>query len=155
MLKKTIAYEDYDGNPRTETLYFNLNSSELVKLMYSKGGKFEDYVESIIEAKDVETLYDLFVKIVDMSYGKKSMDGRQFMKSPEILADFKSTLAYDKLIMQLATDDKAAADFVNGILPPKTVEQAKDEVSKNPNLIAVPGASSSEVANSVLQNLTD
>ena len=146
---------DYDGNSRTETLYFNLNSSELVKLMYSKGGKFEDYVKSIVEAKDVETLYDLFVKIVDMAYGKKSMDGRQFTKSPEILADFKSTLAYDKFIMQLVTDDKAAADFVKGILPPNIVEQAKEEASKNPNLISMPGAISSEVASSVLQNLTD
>ena len=155
MLKKTITYEDYDGNSRTETLYFNLNSSELVKLMYSKGGKFEDYVKSIVEAKDVETLYDLFVKIVDMAYGKKSMDGRQFTKSPEILADFKSTLAYDKFIMQLVTDDKASADFVKGILPPNIVEQAKEEASKNPNLISMPGTISSEVASSVLQNLTD
>ena len=30
MLKKTIAYTDYDGNERTEDFYFNLSKAEIM-----------------------------------------------------------------------------------------------------------------------------
>ena len=31
MLAKTITYNDYDNNERTETLYFNMNKMELTE----------------------------------------------------------------------------------------------------------------------------
>ena len=58
------------------------------------------------------------------SYGVKSPDGRSFIKSKEVLDNFKYTPAYEKLFMSLATDDKAAAEFVNGVFPKEAVEEA-------------------------------
>ena len=34
MLKKTITYEDFDGNQRTEDFYFNLKSIANYKCFY-------------------------------------------------------------------------------------------------------------------------
>lgn len=31
MLKKTITYNDYNGNERTEDLYFNLSQAEVME----------------------------------------------------------------------------------------------------------------------------
>lgn len=52
------------------------------------------------------------------------------MKSPEISRSFAETEAYSVLFMELATDAKAAAEFVNGLLPADIREQAKIEADK-------------------------
>jgi hypothetical protein len=59
-----------------------------------------------------------------MSYGKKSDDGRRFIKSPELSKEFTETEAFSELFMELAGDADAAAAFVNGIVPsvPGTAE---------------------------------
>lgn len=117
MIKKTVSYVDYDGHDRVENFYFNLTQTELTDLSVKHSGGLNDYIQSIIDAKDVKELYSLFKEIIDMSYGKKSEDGRRFMKSQEILDDFKQTLAYDKLVVSLANDEEEAAAFIQGVIP--------------------------------------
>lgn len=117
MIKKVVSYVDYDGNARVENFYFNLTQTELTDLSVKHSGGLNDYIQSIIDAKDVKELYSLFKEIIDMSYGKKSEDGRRFMKSQEILDDFKQTLAYDKLVVSLANDEEEAAAFIQGVIP--------------------------------------
>lgn len=117
MIKKVVSYVDYDGNARVENFYFNLTQTELTDLSVKHSGGLNDYIQSIIDAKDVKELYSLFKEIIDMSYGKKSEDGRRFMKSQEILDDFKQTLGYDKLVVSLANDEEEAAAFIKGVIP--------------------------------------
>ena len=155
MLKKTITYTDYDGVTRTEDFYFNLSKAELVKLTMRKNGTFEDYIRSIIAAKNVTALYTLFSDIIDMSYGKKSDDGRRFMKSPAILADFKETPAYDNLIMELATDDKASSKFIQAVMPKDLVSQARQEIKKNPNIINEAAGNDSSFSPTILNVLDE
>ena len=59
----------------------------------------------------------IFKDIILMSYGEKSFDGKRFVKRDEIRDGFAQTEAYSNLFMELITDDKAAAEFINGILP--------------------------------------
>jgi hypothetical protein len=54
---------------------------------------------------------------------QKSPDGKRFIKNDEMREEFQQTAAYSALFMELATDDKAAADFVNGIIPKDMAEQ--------------------------------
>lgn len=117
MIKKTITYTDYDDNERKEEFYFNLNKSEIIRMeMTTKGGLVES-IKRAVNAKDVETLYRLFEDLVQKSYGVKTADGRSFVKKQEYLDDFMFTEAYSELIGELVTNSKAAADFVNGIIP--------------------------------------
>lgn len=117
MIKKTIKYVDYNGNEREEDFYFNLSKAELVEMRFSKQGGLEEYIKKIIDANDQNELIQLFKDLVLKAYGKKSDDGRRFIKSEEIREDFVQTEAYSNLFMDLATNADAASEFVNGIVP--------------------------------------
>lgn len=117
MLKKTITYTDYNGNERTETFYFNLTQAEVVEMEMSTNGGMAEMVQRVVDAKDKPALIKIFKDLVLKAYGEKSLDGKRFVKSEEISTAFSQTEAYSQFFMELATDDKAAADFVNGIIP--------------------------------------
>jgi hypothetical protein len=117
MIKKTVTYTDFNGVKRTEDFYFNLTEAELTELEYGVEGGFRALMEKIIAEHDQARLIEYFKKVVLMSYGEKSADGRRFVKSEEIRNGFAPTEAYSKIFMELATDADAASAFVNGILP--------------------------------------
>ena len=117
MLKKTITYTDYNGIERTEDFYFNLTKAEVANMELGMTGGFSELVKKIVEAKDVPQLIEIFKDIIRKSYGVKSLDGRRFIKNENVWLEFAETEAYSQLYMELATDDKKAADFINGVLP--------------------------------------
>lgn len=119
MYIKTINYTDYNGNTRTEDHYFNLTEAETLEMEMSTNGGFSERIKRIIAAQDTATLITIFKDLIKKSYGRKSLDGRKFEKSEEIFNEFKDTEAYSILFMELATDAKAATEFVNGIAPKK------------------------------------
>lgn len=117
MLKKTVTYVDYNGVERTEDFYFNLTKAEVAEMELSVQGGFSKMLEEIVASKDNVQIVNLFKQMVLKSYGEKSPDGRRFIKSDEIAQAFAQTEAYSEIFMELALDEKKAADFVNGILP--------------------------------------
>ena len=117
MLKKRITYTDYNGNERTEDFYFNLSKAEIIEMQSSVNGGLSEMLKRIIDAKDTPTLVKVFKDLILRAYGEKSEDGRRLMKSKEISDAFAQTEAYSILFTELATDDKAAAAFANGIIP--------------------------------------
>lgn len=117
MLKKTITYTDFDGKERTEDHYFNLTKAEIMDMELSIPGGMTSLIEKISQTEDTPALIELFKKILERSYGKKSADGRRFIKSKEIFDEFASTEAYSEMFMELCTDADAAAAFVAGVLP--------------------------------------
>lgn len=117
MLKKTIKYTDYNDTERTEDHYFNLTKSEIMKMEMSTTGGMAEMINRIVAAEDAPAIIAVFEDLIARSYGVKTVDGKGFDKNPKHFEAFKQTLAYDELFMELATDDKAAAAFVNGIIP--------------------------------------
>lgn len=117
MLKKTITYTDYNGVDRTEDFYFNLSKAELMDMEAGTPGGYAAMLQSIVDAKDVPALIKIFKELIKKAYGIKSPDGRRFIKSEEISNEFAQTEAYVNLYMEMVTDDKAAAEFTNGIIP--------------------------------------
>lgn len=131
MLVKNITYTDYNGNERTEKFYFNLSKAELIEMEYSATGGLAQTIEKIVEAQDGPQIMALFKELILKAYGEKSADGKRFVKSKELSEAFSQTEAYVKLFMELATDAKAASDFVNGLIP-DDVEIPKDNVVNLP-----------------------
>lgn len=125
MIKKTITYTDYNGVERTEEAFFNLNEAEVTELELGVTGGWSEMAKKIIETKDLPSLIKIFKELLFKSYGVKSPDGRRFIKSQELSIEFSQTEAYSKLFMELATDDVAAAEFCNQVLPTKIQEAAK------------------------------
>lgn len=117
MFKKTVTYTDYDGVERTESFYFNLSEAEIVEMELGTEGGWRERMQRIIDSKDAPTIMREFKKLIMLSYGIKSDDGRRFIKSDDISREFIQTEAYNQIFMELVTDAKAAADFANGIAP--------------------------------------
>lgn len=127
MYQKEITYTDFRGNKRTETFFFNLTKAELTNMYNSVSGGLQQKLEEIISKKDIPKIMENFELILDKSYGVISPDGRRFMKTPEILQEFKETQAYSEFYMTLITDEAEAAAFVNGILPKELREASEDK----------------------------
>lgn len=125
MLKKSITYTDYNGVERTEDFYFNLTKAEIMEMEMSTIGGFAEMIQRVIDAQDAPTIIKIFKDLVLRAYGEKSVDGKRFVKSDEIATAFSQTEAYSQLFMELATDSKAAAAFVNGIIPSDLAEKAQ------------------------------
>lgn len=117
MLKKTVTYVDYNGVERTEDFYFNLSKAEVTEMELSVEGGFSKMLEEIVKSNDNARILELFKEMVLKAYGEKSADGRRFVKSKELSEAFSQTEAYSEIFMELALDEKAAAAFVNGIMP--------------------------------------
>lgn len=125
MLKKTIEYVDYNGVTRKEDFYFNLTKAEIMEMELSTAGGLAEMIQNVVAAQDAPAIVKIFKELILRAYGKKSADGKRFMKSQEISDEFAQTEAYSILFTELATDDKAAAAFINGIVPqqPNNVPQ--------------------------------
>ena len=117
MLKKTVTYEDYNGNEVTEDLYFNLTKSELISMELGKEGGLSEYYNKIVSSRDVPQMIQVFTDLIKASYGVKSPDGKRFIKNEEVYTDFKESPAYDEIFSELITDAEKAAEFFNGIIP--------------------------------------
>lgn len=132
MYKKTITYVDYDENERTEDFYFNLTQAEVMEMELSTSGGMAEMIKGIVAAQDVPEIIKIFKRLILESYGKKSPDGKRFIKSDELTDEFKQTEAYSKLFMELAQDADAAAEFVNNVIAvnKKTAESANLAVKK-------------------------
>lgn len=133
MYKKTITYTDYNGVERTEDFYFNLNTAELTKLELGVKGGFTEMVQRISSTQDGPAIIKCFEDLIQKSYGVKTLDGRGFRKRPEDLEDFMSTEAYSILFMELATNDAAGAEFINGVIPADLAKQVEAEKAKANN----------------------
>ena len=127
MLKLTRTYQDYNGVSRTEDFYFNLTQAEITEMEVSVDGGLVEMINRIVAAQDGKQIIALFKDIILRADGEKSPDGRRFIKNQEIRDAFAQTEAYSDLFMELATDSKAAANFVNGIIPAQKSEKAPNQ----------------------------
>lgn len=127
MLKKTITYTDYNGVERKEDHWFNLSKAELMEMEMGTTGGFAEMVQRIVDAQDAPSIIKIFKDLILKAYGQKSADGKRFIKSEELSKEFSETEAYSELFMELATDDKAAAAFINGIIPADMAKQLEKQ----------------------------
>ena len=126
MLKKTISYEDFNGNKFTEDFYFNLTKAEIAEMELEVPGGLTATLEKITKAQDTPTLIKIFKDLILRSYGVKSADGKRFIKNPTMREEFEQHAAYSVLFMELATNAEAASEFVNGIVPSDVAGKMKE-----------------------------
>lgn len=130
MIKKTVSYPDFDGNTRTEDLYFNLTKFEATEFALDLPDEITEEVKkdhidpnnteavaNILSKLGGKGIIEFIKKLVLKSYGIKSEDGRRFEKSEKLSEEFSQTMAFDTLMMELLTDDEEASRFINGVIP--------------------------------------
>lgn len=148
MLKKTITYTDFDGNTRTEDAYFNMTRTELIAFSFDMPNAITESVgdpnnvdieaasTKMAEKLGAAGIYNFVTDLVYKAYGKKSEDGRRFIKTENgkpLAEEFTQTLAYDEFIIDLFSDDKKASEFINAIVPANMANQIPSNVTKLSN----------------------
>lgn len=124
MLAKTIAFQDLDGNPITETFYFNLSKPEIAKLEFSRDdGQLSDYLKHISQSTNAAEILGTFEMFIRVSIGQRSDDGRRFIKSDEIAESFIQSDAYSELFMELVSNPEQMAEFFKSIFPADMAEK--------------------------------
>ena len=134
MVVEKIKYTDFNGLEREEEFMFNLTEAEITEMELTTDGGLSDSIKKIIAAQDTPQIIKVFKMLLLKSYGEKSADGRRFVKSDKLSEEFAQTNAYSQLFMKLATDDKAAVAFINGIMPDSMQEKSS---GNNPGLTSV------------------
>lgn len=134
MVVKKIKYTDFNGVEREEEFMFNLTEAEITEMELTTDGGLSDSIKKIISAQDTPEIIKTFKMLLLKSYGEKSADGRRFIKSEELTEAFTQTNAYSQLFMELATDDKAAIAFINGIIPESMRERVAEDGSNASDL---------------------
>lgn len=117
MYKEIITYTDYDGQERTETVYFNLTKAEVAELQMSKKGGIDKYIQKLIDEQDIPEMSKFFKDFIFHAYGVKSEDGRRFIKSDELSTEFSQTEAYSEIVYHLLSDEDYMNKVMNAILP--------------------------------------
>lgn len=119
MLKKTIKYKDLEGNDVEDDFYFNLNKAEILELEVKRKGGLEAYMQELIDAEDGGQIISVFKEVIEMSIGKRSADGKKFIKNQELRDEFFQSDAYSSLLMEFLTEpsEQMGAAFMRGIVP--------------------------------------
>lgn len=132
MLKKEMTYKNYDGTEDiTETFYFNLSKPDLLELEVSYKDGIEGTLKDFLAKDDKAGLLAFFKKVILLSHGVKSEDGKRFNnKDEKATEEFTQTNAYSDLYMELLNNSDAAAAFVSGIVPSDLAEAMKEETVK-------------------------
>ena len=134
MYKKVIKYEDFEGNQKEKTCYFNLSKAELYEKHLASAGKLKDRLQKIYDEQDSEKMVDVFKDFIYLSYGERGEDGDSFVKvknGHRLAEDFVQTAAYSELFMELSTNPQAARDFVMGVVPKEFVPDGGIPVPTN------------------------
>ena len=159
MLKKTIKYTDFNGEPRMEDFYFNLTKAEVGEMELKTKGGLVAHLKSVVATEDGETIVNKFKEIILMAYGVKSDDGRRFIKNDQLREEFTQTNAYSELFMELATDVNAAGEFINGIVPQDMAEATTTpgvpQDHKPKNLPVASGNEQAEVAKTNAEGMAE
>lgn len=132
MLEKKIEFTDYNGEKREGVYYFNLNKAETIKWMTTTGEYTLDKVLlRLSEERNGKKIMEVFEDLLHRSYGKKSLDGIRFEKNEENWLAFYESEAYSNLFVELVTDAKKAAAFVNAIIPSDIAKEISETLIKN------------------------
>lgn len=119
MYKKTVTYEDYNGVTHTEDFYFNLNKVELAELEFSvgPGESLSGSIESTLKANDYGTIISTIKKMLLMSYGEKSSDGKRFIKNDKLREDFEQSPAFETIFWEFGMNGESFAEFIAAVIP--------------------------------------
>lgn len=125
MIKKTITYEDFNGEKQTEDFYFHLTKSELLELELGFDGGLSAYLSKLTAETNPGAILTQFKKIVEVAYGTRSLDGKRFTKDAKETDAFMHGPAFDVFFMELVQSESAVVEFIMGIVPKDLLDSAE------------------------------
>lgn len=134
MLIKPITFMTYDKPPKevTKEYCFHLSKREIIRYAAKHPGGIKGMILAMAGEQDEDKILQTMEDVVLMSYGERADDGEGFDKSPELVAKFKKSAAYDALFdefMEANSTAAAMADFLNAIFPPDMVKASEEALA--------------------------
>ena len=129
MFKTDLTYKDFLGNDVTETLRFNISEDEMLDLVREDARFDGGYLSMVIEQKNYAQMMDIVRKLIVISYGELSSDGRTFRKTDERALDFLQSAAYGAFRDKLLEEDGFFEAFLIGIFPSKFSTMIKERLA--------------------------
>lgn len=131
-------YIDYNGNEREEEFLFHMSKADVIKWLTvdDLNSNLTDIILKLAKGGKGKSIMEEMEKLMKLSYGEKSADGRRFDKTEEIWQNFKSTEAFSEIFTELVTDGKKSAEFVNGIMPKELTDGIEQVLKENPDAIS-------------------
>lgn len=138
MIKKTVQYKDYNGDPHTDDLYFHLTVNQITDNL-DLSDQLEAAQEMLAGEKrelvtaEKQQMLNLVKRFIRLSYGVRSEDGAKFrdgVRFPELWDDFVDSAAYDAFLWALFLHPEQAVSFMNDIMPAEAIAKAKEEIAK-------------------------
>lgn len=140
MFKTEVSYENFDGKKVVETLRFNLSETEMLDLTKADPTFTQENLERIMKAEDAREMFDVIRKLIAVSYGVMSQDGRSFRKKDDEVYDFLCSGAYDAFIDKIFSEgnDQFMTEFIIGVFPAKFADTIRSGINqKKANLSVV------------------
>lgn len=139
MFKKTITYENFNGEKVSKDFYFHMSKVELME-MAADANVMMDRIKRIIEASDAKAILKEFSALIRASVGVRSEDGERFVKDEAAQSLLFDSPAFDELLMELATSADAGAEFVRQLVPEKMQKELKAQLEKQSGKVPDPFA---------------
>lgn len=149
MFKKTMKFDDLDGNEMTQTFHFNYNKKEIAELLeFGEVQQFRSGREKLpLEAQmklltipveesglsqqaNSQQAYDIFQDLLLNAYGVKGEDNVTFKKSLEQREYWESHVAFIELVFEMLEDTALFNDFIMGCLPANLVSKVKADMAE-------------------------
>ena len=127
MYKKVIKYEDFNGQTREDTFYFNLSKAELMEMELSTKAGVEEMIRMLIATKDNAKIVETYKGLILKSYGIKSEDGTRFIKTKELRDSFEQSNAYSEFFIELLSDPDEQIRFMNSVISGVNAPEMKEE----------------------------
>ena len=138
MYKITKKYEDFLGRDHEESFRFNINESEMLDMVRDDPSFNPDYLLTLTQEPNGNglKLIDVIRKLLVLSYGEMSDDGKRFIKDDDKTLDFIHSRAYEEILHDFIDGEHPdlVKDFMLNVFPKKY----KEEVEKRgvDNIIA-------------------
>lgn len=131
MFKTEVTYTNFLDQEVTETLRFNLREDELLDLVREDPTFDSSFLAYISQQQDFQKMMKVIRRLISLSYGEVSEDGRSFRKSEQRAMDFLQSSAYTTFVDKILSDNsgKLFMDFLVGTFPAKFSEQLIEKVN--------------------------
>ena len=130
MFTKEFTYPNFAGEMITEKFRFNLSEYEMMDIVREDPNFDVNWLAILAKEAEPIKMIDIIRKLLVLSYGELSEDGKHFRKNDQIATDFVCSAAYNAILDEFLTsgDTNLLTDFMYGIFPAKFQSQLKTEV---------------------------
>jgi hypothetical protein len=125
MISKNLKYKDFDGLTVEETFWFHLSNADIIVLDSTIPGGITPVLQKVMaDGTDNAYIVETFQLLLAKAVGRRSEDGKRFVKNADITADFMQTNAWEAFLLDLLANAGDAVEWFNGVMPNNVQEEA-------------------------------